>query len=208
MSAVELKHVYKKYGDKVVLNDLNVIVNEGSFNVIMGPSGSGKSTILNIIGLLDKADDGEVILFDRTAPKPFSFSAEKLLRHHIGYLFQNFALVENETVDYNLKLSLEYTKGDKKSLIKKALKKVGLSDFENKKVYQCSGGQQQRIAIARLLLKSCDLILADEPTGSLDEDNRKLIIGLLKDMQKEGKTIIVVSHDPVFKKVADKVIEL
>lgn len=208
MSVVELKHVYKSYGDKIVLNDLSLIIKERSFNVIMGPSGSGKSTILNIIGLLDKVDKGEVILFNKTAPKPFSTSAEKLLRNYIGYLFQNFALVENETVAYNLKLALEYTKGNKRELIKKVLERVGLSEFENKKVYQCSGGQQQRIAIARLLLKPCDLILADEPTGSLDEDNRQLVISLLKDMQKEGKTIIVVSHDPVFKEVADNVIEL
>lgn len=208
MALVELRHVYKSYGNKVVLDDLNLIIEKGTFNVIMGPSGSGKSTILNIIGLLDRANQGEVLLFDKIAPKPFSVGAEKLLRNHIGYLFQNFALVENESVEYNLKLALEYTKGNKNELIKSALTSVGLEDYEKKKIYQCSGGQQQRIAIARLLLKPCELILADEPTGSLDEDNRKLVIELLKKMQKEERTIIVVSHDPVFKDVADNVIKL
>ena len=103
-----------------------------------------------------------------------------MLREKIGYLFQNFALVENETVEYNLKLALDNIKADKKEKIKEVLKEVQLEGYENKKIYKCSGGEQQRVAIARLLLKQCDLILADEPTGSLDESNREIIIKLLK----------------------------
>ncbi|WP_353739353.1 ATP-binding cassette domain-containing protein [Thomasclavelia cocleata] len=174
----------------------------------MGVSGSGKSTLLNIIGLLDKADSGDVILFGEKNIKPFSRKAEKMLREKIGYLFQNFALVENETVEYNLKLALDNIKADKKEKIKEVLKEVQLEGYENKKIYKCSGGEQQRVAIARLLLKQCDLILADEPTGSLDESNREIIIKLLKRMQDSGKTIVVVSHDPVFKDIADQIIYL
>lgn len=208
MAVVEVRDIDKSYDDNKIFSNFNLKIEQGTFNVITGPSGSGKSTLLNIMGLLDKADNGEVILFGEKNIKTFSRKAEKILREKIGYLFQNFALVENETVGYNLKLALEYEKGNKEEKIKEALKKVELSGYENKKIFKCSGGQQQRIAIARLLLKPCELVLADEPTGSLDQDNRKIVIELLKQLQQEGKTIIVVSHDPVFEKIADQLIHL
>lgn len=208
MTIVELKNVSKSYGDKNVLNDLSIKIEEGTFNVIMGASGSGKSTILNIIGLLDKATSGDVILFGQKNIRPFSMKAEQMLKNKIGYLFQNFALIENETVANNLKLALENVKGNKKERISEALKEVGLEGYENKKIFKCSGGEQQRVAIARLLLKPCELILADEPTGSLDIKNREIVVKLLKNMQELGKTIIVVSHDPFFEEIADNVIDL
>ena len=208
MTIVELKNVSKSYGDKNVLNDLSIKIEEGTFNVIMGASGSGKSTILNIIGLLDKATSGDVILFGQKNIRPFSMKAEQMLKNKIGYLFQNFALIENETVVNNLKLALENVRGNKKEKISEALKEVGLEGCENKKIFKCSGGEQQRVAIARLLLKPCELILADEPTGSLDIKNREIVVKLLKNMQELGKTIIVVSHDPFFEEIADNVIDL
>ncbi len=208
MTIVELKNVSKSYGDKNVLNNLSTKIEEGTFNVIMGASGSGKSTILNIIGLLDKATSGDVILFGQKNIRPFSMKAEQMLKNKIGYLFQNFALIENETVVNNLKLALENVRGNKKEKISEALKEVGLEGYENKKIFKCSGGEQQRVAIARLLLKPCELILADEPTGSLDIKNREIVVKLLKNMQELGKTIIVVSHDPFFEEIADNVIDL
>ena len=208
MAIVELENVSKSYGDKNVLNNLSFKIEEGTFNVIMGASGSGKSTILNIIGLLDKATSGDVILFEQKNIRPFSMKAEQMLKNKIGYLFQNFALIENETVANNLKLSLENVRGNKKEKISVALKEVGLEGYENKKIFKCSGGEQQRVAIARLLLKPCELILADEPTGSLDIKNREIVVKLLKNMQEQGKTIIVVSHDPFFEAIADNVIDL
>ena len=208
MNIVELKNVSKSYGDKNVLNNLSTKIEEGTFNVIMGASGSGKSTILNIIGLLDKATSGDVILFGQKNIRPFSMKAEQMLKNKIGYLFQNFALIENETVVNNLKLALENVRGNKKEKISEALKEVGLEGYENKKIFKCSGGEQQRVAIARLLLKPCELILADEPTGSLDIKNREIVVKLLKNMQELGKTIIVVSHDPFFEEIADNVIDL
>lgn len=208
MTIVELKNVSKSYGDKNVLNNLSIKIEEGTFNVIMGASGSGKSTILNIIGLLDKATSGDVILFGQKNIRPFSMKAEQMLKNKIGYLFQNFALIENETVVNNLKLALENVRGNKKEKISEALKEVGLEGYENKKIFKCSGGEQQRVAIARLLLKPCELILADEPTGSLDIKNREIVVKLLKNMQELGKTIIVVSHDPFFEEIADNVIDL
>ncbi|GFI41647.1 ABC transporter ATP-binding protein YxdL [Thomasclavelia cocleata] len=208
MKVIKIINMNKSYQDNIIFDKFNFEVEENTFNVVMGVSGSGKSTLLNIIGLLDKADSGDVILFGEKNIKPFYRKAEKMLREKIGYLFQNFALVENETVEYNLKLALDNIKADKKEKIKEVLKEVQLEGYENKKIYKCSGGEQQRVAIARLLLKQCDLILADEPTGSLDESNREIIIKLLKRMQDSGKTIVVVSHDPVFKDIADQIIYL
>ena len=208
MKVIKIINMNKSYQDNIIFDKFNFEVEENTFNVVMGVSGSGKSTLLNIIGLLDKADSGDVILFGEKNIKPFSRKAEKMLREKIGYLFQNFALVENETVEYNLKLALDNIKADKKEKIKEVLKEVQLEGYENKKIYKCSGGEQQRVALARLLLKQCDLILADEPTGSLDESNREIIIKLLKRMQDSGKTIVVVSHDPVFKDIADQIIYL
>jgi len=208
MTIVELENVSKSYGDKNVLNNLSFKIEEGTFNVIMGASGSGKSTILNIIGLLDKATSGDVILFGQKNIRPFSMKAEQMLKNKIGYLFQNFALIENETVANNLKLALENVRGNKKEKISAALKEVGLEGYENKKIFKCSGGEQQRVAIARLLLKPCELILADEPTGSLDIKNREIVVKLLKNMQEQGKTIIIVSHDSFFEAIADNVIDL
>ena len=208
MKVIKIINMNKSYQDNIIFDKFNFEVEENTFNVVMGVSGSGKSTLLNIIGLLDKADSGDVILFGEKNIKPFSRKAEKMLREKIGYLFQNFALVENETVEYNLKLALDNIKADKKEKIKEVLKEVQLEGYENKKIYKCSGGEQQRVAIARLLLKQCDLILSDEPTGSLDESNREIIIKLLKRMQERGKTIGVVSHDRVFKDIADQIIFL
>lgn len=208
MKIVNVKNISKSFQDKHVFDNLSFEIEEGSFVVIMGESGSGKSTLLNMIGLLDKPDSGDIILFDQKNIKPFSRKAEIMLRDKIGYLFQNFALVDNETVEYNLVMALDNVKGNKKDKIKEALKIVGLEEYEKKKVYKCSGGEQQRIALARLLLKPCELVLADEPTGSLDAHNKAIVCDLLKKMQNDGKTIVVVTHDETLKEYATQVINI
>lgn len=147
---------------------------------------------MNLVGLLDKPTSGKVILFDEVAPKPFSGKATQLLRDKIGYLFQNFALVDNKSVEYNLKIALEHVKCNKSEMIKDVLEEVGLEGFEKNKVYQCSGWEQQRISIARLLLKPCDLVLCDEPTGSLDLDNKHIIFDLLRKLKSQSKSVVVV----------------
>lgn len=206
---VELKHINKQFDDTCVLRDFTMEVKENSFTIIKGTSGSGKSTLLNLIGLLDKPDSGDVVLFGEKNIKPFSKKAELVLRNHIGYLFQNFALIENESVSYNLSIALSSKKDiNKKKKIEQALIDVGLVDYANKKIFKCSGGEQQRIAIARLLLKPCELILADEPTGSLDHENKELVFELLKKLQKMGKTIIVVTHDEDLMRLGDQLISL
>ncbi len=200
---LHIENLNKFFGDHHVIKNMSLEVNQGSFVVLTGPSGSGKSTFLNIVGLLDKHDSGTITYFGVNNPKPFSKEATKLLQTKIGYLFQNFALIESKTVEQNLMIALEFVKGiNKKERIAEVLEYVDLKGFEKKKISQCSGGEQQRVAVARLMLKPCELILCDEPTGSLDYENRQNIITLLKKLQADGKTILIVSHDPEVIEVA------
>lgn len=210
MAIIELKGVTKSYNKKI-LDNFNISINEKEFVAIVGESGKGKSTLLNIVGLLENVDSGEIIIDGESNIEPNSSKASKILRYKINYLFQNFALIDEETVMKNHMLALKYVsinKVDKVNRIKEALDKVGLSGYEDKKVFELSGGEQQRVAIARCILKPSKIILADEPTGSLDEKNRDKVIGLLKDMNKEGKTILVVTHDKKVAEECGRIIEL
>ena len=209
MKVVEINNLTKTFGEKKLFVKYSMSVEENEFIVIKGKSGAGKSTLLNIIGLLEKKDMGDIVLFGQKNIKPFSRAASNILKNRIGYLFQNYALVDEETVIYNMKLAIENQKiAHSSDLIKHALNEVGLNNYEMKRVYKCSGGEQQRIAIARLLIKPCDLILADEPTGSLDKENKMLIFDLLLKLKKMGKTLIVVTHDDELVGIADRVIEI
>lgn len=209
MKVIEVKNISKSFGSKRVFHDFSLDIKENTFVAIAGESGSGKSTLLNMLGLLDSPENGDIILFGNVNVKPFSLQAQRLLKTKIGYLFQNFALIEEKSVAYNLNLAFDKEKkAVKDEKIQNALAKVGLVGYEQKKVFECSGGEQQRIAIARLLLKPCELILADEPTGSLDENNKQEIFSLLKQLQASGKTIVVVTHDKELMEIADKVIVL
>lgn len=203
---VDLSNVCKSFGKQEIFHKLNLKIERGEFIVMIGKSGSGKSTLLNMIGLLLKADSGSITLFGETNIAPYSRKAEKLLRTKIGYLFQNFALIDEESVYDNLKLVIKGK--NKQEQMDQVLRDVGLSGYGSKKIYACSGGEQQRIALARLLLKPCDLILADEPTGSLDHENKLIVCQLLEKMHMAGKTIIVVTHDEELKQFADRIISL
>jgi putative ABC transport system ATP-binding protein len=195
--SVELLEVHKQYGGRRVLNGFDLQVKTGEMLALTGPSGSGKSTILNMIGLLDAPDAGEVRMLGTKAPRPHSRAANRLRRLHLGYLFQNFALIDNESVAGNLEVALTDSRGrgPKSRTIAAALDQVGLPGSETRKIFSLSGGEQQRVAVARLLLKPCDIVLADEPTGSLDDDNRDVILGLLGKLNDEGRTVILATHD-------------
>ena len=163
-----IRGLNKAFGEKIIFSNFNLEIPDGSFVVISGDSGSGKSTLLNMIGGIEKPDSGSIIIeglnITRLKNKN-SFFADT-----VGFLFQNFALLENKTVKENLSLIKKSSRT--KVSLKEALNRVGLSKEVNKKVYQLSGGEQQRVALARLMMKKCSVVLADEPTGSLDKKNR------------------------------------
>ena len=207
MSIVKLKNISKSYYQHNVFHDFNLEIDEGEFIIISGKSGSGKSTLCNIIGLLDKPDQGKVFIKDQEIDYKDSKIA-KLLSKNISYLFQNFALIDNKTVGYNLELVYPSKKERKnnRKLIEEKLSEVGMEGTYDKYIYECSGGQQQRVAIARLLLKQGDIIICDEPTGSLDEENKMLVMNLICDLHKKGKTIIMVTHDKTLYSYAKRVI--
>ena len=207
MSIVKLKTISKSYYQHNVFHDFNLEIDEGEFIIISGKSGSGKSTLYNIIGLLDKPDQGKVFIKDQEIDYKDSKIA-KLLSKNISYLFQNFALIDNKTVGYNLELVYPSKKERKnnRKLIEEKLSEVGMEGTYDKYIYECSGGQQQRVAIARLLLKQGDIIICDEPTGSLDEENKMLVMNLICDLHKKGKTIIMVTHDKTLYSYAKRVI--
>lgn len=211
MAIIEIKSLDKFYGKKIIFKNFSMSVEPGDLVAITGNSGCGKSTLLNIIGLLEDYNHGEIVIDGKRGLHPNSKAANKMLREVISYLFQNFALVDDETVLYNLNLALKYVKSSKfqkQKQIENALQKVGLTGYENKKIYRLSGGEQQRVAIARILLKPSKIILADEPTGSLDHYNRDIVIEMLKEINKQGKTIIIVTHDDYVAQHCHKVINL
>lgn len=212
MKVIEWHNLNKSFGPVQVLRDLNGGIEEGQITILNGVSGSGKSTLLNILGLLEPFDSGTISWWGERQIKPFSRKAEEILATRIGYLFQNFALVDDQTVRRNLLLALETVRAgnqEKQQMLKRVMHDVGLPEsLLYKYVYQCSGGEQQRVAIARLLLKKCDLILCDEPTGSLDEANRDSIVRLLLDLNRQGKTIVIATHDPKIKSIGQQVIPI
>ncbi len=188
---IKIEHLTKKFEDHVIFEDFSLEIEDGEFVVFRGVSGCGKTTLLNMIGAVEPVSSGKITVdnIDITNRK----NHRKYFSEKVGFLFQNFALVENKTVEKNLKLISDKNRSELS--LEAALEAVGMSGKENQKVYQLSGGEQQRIALARLLMKKCSIILADEPTGSLDHDNACIVISLLKKMNKEGKTIILVTHD-------------
>ena len=205
LAQISLKNVNKSFGAHHVLKDVNLDINEGDFICIFGKSGGGKTTLLNIIGTLESYDSGDMSSFAKLNPIKKKKDCELLRRNNIAYLFQNFALVEKMTVEDNMKFAVKYNKAkNKKELIQTALDKMGVGDKLKSKVYELSGGEQQRVAIARNMVKPFDIMLADEPTGSLDDENKSIVIDTLLALNKEGKTIVVVSHDKDFKKIASK----
>ncbi len=211
MNAINISGLTKSFDDQVVLKDLDVSIEEGRIVGIIGPSGSGKSTLLNIIGLIETYDEGVVSYWGDRSVKPFSRKSKAMLANDLGYLFQNYALIDNESVEYNLLIALsgqKMSRIEKDHAINQALNQVGLSDFKEKKIFQCSGGEQQRIALARLMLKQTRLILADEPTGSLDQGNKQIVLDHLKDLNEQGRTILIATHDPDVIDFCDEVIEL
>jgi putative ABC transport system ATP-binding protein len=210
---IEIKNITKRYGkndnEVLALNNVSLLINKGEFVAIMGASGSGKSTLLQIIGAMDKATEGEYLLDGNSLKLYTEKQLCKIRKEKVTFVFQNFALMDKYSAYENIELPLLHTKksrSERKKLIIEAARKLNVEDQLNKKPKQMSGGQQQRIALARALVSGADIILADEPTGALDHTTSMELMELLKDYNKAGKTIIVVTHDNEVADFADRVI--
>lgn len=208
-----LTKIYKKNKSNIsVLNDINLEFKESTFYVITGESGSGKSTLINIIGTMDKEYDGEYKIYNQNILKLNDHELSKIRMEKIGFIFQDFKLNKNLTALENIMLPMlindKISKEDRLSSSEKLLNRVGLIDRKNHFPKELSGGEQQRVAIARSLANSPKIILADEPTGNLDEKNEMQIFKLLKELTKEGYSVIVVSHSRKIKKYADKIFNI
>lgn len=207
---IEVRDLTKSYGKQLVFQDLNLAIQEYSLTTIYGPSGVSKTTLLKIMGGLATYQAGNV-LFNGQAVPAKGVRATRYRREHLAYVFQDYGLLEEQTIAANLKIALAYqklTKKEKNLKMNEALKQVGLSYRLKTKVKQLSGGEKQRVALARALLAQGELVLADEPTGALDLSLRNQVAELFIKLRSLGKTVVIVSHDPYFKKISDQVIEL
>lgn len=197
--------ICKKFGEHIIFDHYSFKIDTGEFVCFAGASGTGKTTLLHIIGLIEEFDLGRLLIDHKEITK----RKDKLLyyRQKVCFLFQNFALIEGKTVRQNLNMikAADRTKG---ATIESVLEKVGLSEKIDEKIYTLSGGEQQRIALARVFLKRCEIVLADEPTGSLDKENARKVVGLLKELHKEGKTVVLVTHDEEIQGQCERIIRL
>ncbi|UZN42516.1 ATP-binding cassette domain-containing protein [Lactobacillus sp. IBH004] len=213
---IKVEHLTKKFQEKVIFEDINCILETGKTYAIVGKSGAGKTTFLNVLSGLEQPSSGKVVISDLTVNGK---NRKKLYRTTFGFIFQNFGLIDTETVKQNLELGFtnqKLTKGQKSKRMQSALKQVGLEKMPfNQKVYTLSGGEQQRIALARILLKTPKVIFADEPTGSLDSENSQVVLKTLLNNFDPSATIVIATHDPsvwqgcdYLIKIADKKIKI
>lgn len=200
---IEIRNLNKKFGQKVLFENFNLTIQDGEFVVFCGESGCGKTTLLNMIGSLEPVDSGEILVNNHNIL--LSKNQRKYLQYEVGFLFQNFALLENKTVRENMNMVKKSVRGD--ISLEEALAYVHMEDKIDTKVYKLSGGEQQRVALARLLFKKCSIILTDEPTGSLDKRNADHVIEILHNLNKLGKTVVMVTHEEAYKKIGTKCVD-
>ena len=208
MDILTLKDVSKIYGELKALDNINLNVEKGEWLAIMGPSGSGKTTIMNIIGCMDKSSIGEVILDGTNISKLSANELTEIRRDKIGLIFQQFHLVNYLTALENVMMAQYYHSMPDEEEAMAALEAVGLSDRAKHLPNQLSGGEQQRVCIARALINHPSLLLADEPTGNLDEKNEFIVMDIFEKLHNAGSTIIVVTHDPEVGDEAERLITL
>ena len=214
-NVIELKDITKRYGygdiESFALKDFNLTIKRGEFIMIMGPSGCGKTTLLNIIGLLDRATSGEYSLNGEDVSSISSRRKARLRAKKIGFIFQNFNLIQDLSVLENVALPLVYINQPRTVRLKNASDSLDRFHLREKEYYfphQLSGGQQQRVAIARAIVSNPEIILADEPTGNLDSRASIAVMEELKSIHEEGNTIIMVTHNPSLTSYATRVINM
>ena len=205
---LELKNVSKIYGTLRALSDINLSVNRGDWLSIMGPSGSGKTTMINIIGCMDTPSEGSVVLDGVDISRENAASLTRIRRDKIGLIFQQFHLISYLTAVENVMLAQYYHSMPDEEEAMEALAKVGLAERARHLPSQLSGGEQQRVCIARALINSPMILLGDEPTGNLDEEHEGIVVDIFRRLHEEGVTIIVVTHDPEVGDVAQRKIVL
>lgn len=191
------------------LRGVSLVIKNGEYLSIMGPSGSGKSTLMNLIGALDRPTRGKVFIEEKDISKLSDNDLARLRRENIGFIFQQFNLIPRLTALENVELPMWYAGVSKTQRVKKAaelLKLVGLEDRVKHHPTELSGGQMQRVCIARALSNDPDIVMADEPTGNLDSKSGEEIMRILKDLNKQGKTIIKVTHEEEYAKMAERII--
>ena len=215
MPVIKISDVYKTYvmGDNVVnaLDGINLEVEKGEFLSIMGPSGSGKSTLMNILGCLDRPTSGSYVLDGREVSDYTDDELAITRNKKIGFVFQSFNLLPRMSSLQNVALPMVYAgalEADRLRFAQEALEKVGLGDRVEHKPNELSGGQRQRVAIARALVNNPAIIMADEPTGNLDTKSGNDIMAMFKDLNKEGRTVILVTHEPEIAEQANRTVHV
>ena len=208
MSLLELHGISKIYGDLKALDNINFSIDNGEWVAIMGPSGSGKSTMMNIIGCMDKPTLGQVLLDGKDISKLTKKELTEIRRDKIGLIFQQFHLVNYLTAVENVMVAQYYHSIPDEKEALEALDRVGLKERAYHLPSQLSGGEQQRVCIARALINHPEIVLADEPTGNLDEANENIVLDIFQQLHNEGTTLVVVTHDPEIGDVAQRVITL
>ena len=205
---ISLKHINKQFGDVFALKDINFNVRKGEWLSIMGPSGSGKTTLINILSLMDNATDGSYELLGQDVTQITSAEQIRLRREIIGMIFQQFHLIPYLTALENVMLAQYYHSAINADDAKEMLNLVGLSHRFDHLPSQLSGGEQQRVCIARALINAPQILLADEPTGNLDEKNEQIVLEFFEKIHAEGKTIVLITHNPELGKKGDTMITL
>ncbi|MCJ7591087.1 MAG: ABC transporter ATP-binding protein [Woeseiaceae bacterium] len=212
---LKLHNMYKVYStdevETVALNGVNLEIAQGDFVAIRGPSGCGKSTLLNIIGMLDNPSDGDYWFFDENIAKYNESQRSAIRKQNIGFIFQSFNLIDELSVSENIELALLYHNmpaAERKKRVAAVMDRMGIAHRANHMPGQLSGGQQQRVAVARAVVGDQPLILADEPTGNLDSVHGQEVMELLRSLNKEGTTIVMVTHSPAHADYAHRTVNL
>ena len=208
---IHLREATKTIAGRTIWEGLNLTVHSGELFALVGPSGSGKTTLLNCLGALTSFDSGELSVGGRRISHTSAAARRRFRRDHLGYLFQNYALVEADTAAQNVEAPLKVLPRSRRPgrrAVEEALARVGLEGRGGDRVFQLSGGEQQRVAVARLLVKKPDLILADEPTGALDEANGQMVLGFIREMAREGSAAVIATHNPGIARACDRILDL
>lgn len=206
---LSIERLSKRYGPHLLWKDLTRAVPSAAMTALTGPSGSGKSTLLNCIGLLDRPDSGTITLDGRPLSGVSAHRARIFRRDTLGYLFQNYALIPDTTIKENLRVALpRLTRREARARLDDALAAVGLAGRAQEPTHHLSGGEQQRLALARLIVRKPALILADEPTGALDEDNAMMVIGTLRQLADAGATVLIATHNATVRDACGEQIDL